>query len=112
MDEMVEVEPEDWLPEHTLHVFVDPMLKALGWDPSDSQECRTYCYGSRKAGYSLFANPLAGDSDAPDLVVLAVPLGASLAESGSCRDSGALSGLGVVAILTDGPPGAFTELAG
>ena len=102
MDEMAGVEPEDWLPEHTLHVFVDPMLRALGWDPSDSQECRPYWSGAGEAGYSLFAGPVAGGSDAPDLVVLAAPWGASSAESGSCRDSGSRSGLGVVVILTDG----------
>ena len=102
MDEMADVELEDWLPEHTLHVFVDPMLRALGWDPSDSRECRPYRYGAREAGYSLFAGPVAGDSDAPDLVVLAAPWGASLAESGSCKGYGSRLSLGLVAILTDG----------
>ena len=102
MDEMADVTPEDWLPEHTLHVFVDPMLRALGWDPSDSRECRPYCSGAQKAGYSLFADPVAGNSDTPDLVVLAELLGASLVESESCKGSGSRSGLGVVAVLTDG----------
>ena len=102
MDEMVDVEPERWLPEHTLHAFVDPMLRALGWEPSNSRECRPYCSGAREAGYSLFAAPAAGDSDTPDLVVLAAPRGASLAGSGSCKGSGSRSGLGVVVIRTDG----------
>ena len=102
MDEMVDVEPGDWLPEHIFHLFVDPMLRALGWDPSDSRECRPYCSGAREPGYSLSADPTAGDSDAPDLVVLAVSPGASPAESGNCADSISRSGLGVVAVLTDG----------
>ena len=102
MDEMVDVEPEHWLPEHTLHAFVDPMLRALGWEPSNSQECRPYCSGAREAGYSLFAAPAAGDSDTPDLVVLAAPRGAPLAGSGSCKDSGSRPGLGVVVVLTNG----------
>ena len=36
LDEMEGVDSESWLPTHTLHLFVDPMLRALGWDPSDS----------------------------------------------------------------------------
>lgn len=30
MDEMLGVEPEDWLTEHILQVFVDLTLRALG----------------------------------------------------------------------------------
>ena len=102
MDEMLDVEPEDWLPEHTLQVFVDPMLRALGWDPCDYRECRPYRFGAQKAGYSLFAAPAAGDSGTSDLVVLADPPGASLAEPGSCKDSGSRPGLGAVVVLTNG----------
>ena len=40
MDEMEDVDREHWLHEHTLLMYVDPVLRALGWDPSDPEECR------------------------------------------------------------------------
>ena len=102
MDEMEDVDPARWLPDHMLHAFVDPMLRALGWDPSDSEECRPFCSGARLAGYSLSVDPVAIDSKSPDLVVLAAPLGASLAESANrVRSDHQARLLGVVA-LTDG----------
>ena len=79
MDEMEDIDPEHWLPEHTLHLFVDPMLRALEWEPSYPAECRLFSCGTRLAGYSLSPNL----SDSPALAVLAVPPGVSLAESAS-----------------------------
>ena len=38
--EIEDVDPAHWLPEHTLYVYVDPLLRALGWEPSDPEECR------------------------------------------------------------------------
>ena len=98
MDEMEVVDPEAWLPEHTLHLFVDPMLRALGWDPSDHTECRPYFSGTGLAGYSLSQDL----SDSPALVVPAVPPGVSLSKSASrvWSDLEAIP-VGVIA-LTDG----------
>ena len=92
------MDSEAWLPEHTLHLFVDPMLWALGWDPSDPDECRLFSCGTGLAGYSLSPNL----SDSPALAVLAVPQGVSLAESASrvWSDSGTV--LASVMALTDG----------
>ena len=84
MDEMEDLDPGCWLPEPTLLVFVDPMLRALGWDPSDPAECRPYCSSTGLAGYSLSADPVAVDAEAPDLVVLAASHGASLSELANC----------------------------
>ena len=55
--EMADVDPAHWLPEHTLHVYVDPILAALGWDPEDPEECLPVrpAAGSAVAGYILFA---------------------------------------------------------
>ena len=39
-----------WLPEQTLQVFVAPMLRALGWEPPDSDECGPHCSNTRLAG--------------------------------------------------------------
>ena len=98
MDEMEDADPEHWLPEHTLHLFVDLMLRALGWEPSDPGECRPFFPGTGLAGYSLSAVS-SGD---PNLIVLAAPPGTSLAESASrvWLDSEAVP-TGVV-VLTDG----------
>ena len=98
MDEMEDVDPEHWLPEHTLHLFVDPMLRALGWDPSDPDECRLFSSGTRLAGYSLSED----HSDSPDLVVLAASPGASPAESASRAWPDPETVLAGVAALTDG----------
>ena len=79
MDEMEDVDPEHWIPEHTLNLFVDPMLRALEWDSSDPEECRFFSSGTGLAGYLLSA----AHSDSSDFVVLAAPPGTSLAESAS-----------------------------
>ena len=98
MDEMEDVDPDHWLPKHTLHVFVDPMLRALGWEPSDPEECGLYSPGTGLAGYLLSAEPF----EAPDLMVLAVPPGPSLAEPASWIWSGPETTLAEVMVLTDG----------
>ena len=98
MGEMEDVDPERWLPDHALHLFVDPMLWALGWDPSDPDECRLFSCGTGLAGYSLSVD----HSGSPDLVVLAGTPGVSWAEleSWAWPDPGtAAEG---VAALTDG----------
>ena len=99
LDEMEDVDSGSWLPAHTLHLFVDPMLRALGWDPSDAKGYPPLCFGSRLAGYLLSAGPVAGDSD---LVVLATPLGASMAELASRVRSNSEFILSDVVALTDG----------
>ena len=98
MDEMEDVGPEHWLPEHTLHLFVDPVLRALGWDPSDPDECRLLSSGTGLAGYSLSADR----SGSSGLVVLAVPPGASLAESASQAWLGHETAAAGMIALTDG----------
>ena len=99
--EMEDVDSEDWLPEQTLHVFVDPVLRALGWDPSDPDECRP-CYGSRLAGYLLSADPVADEAAGLDLVIFAMPIGASLLGSVSCMNSSSKTASAGVAVLTNG----------
>ena len=102
IDEMEGVDSENWLPDHTLLVFVDPMLRALGWDPSQSEECRPCCSVACVAGYSLSADPVAGGTEAQDLVVLAAPLGTSLAEAANCVWSDREARFRGVVALTDG----------
>ena len=102
MDEMEGVDPDCWLPEHTLHVFVDPMLRALGWDHSDPAECRPHCSGAPLAGYSLSAESALAGPDAPDSVALAAPLGTSLGESAACVWSDSETVLAGVVALTNG----------
>ena len=66
--------------------------------------CFPCCFGACLAGYLLSADPVAGDSDVPDLVVLATPLGASLNESVPCVRSGPEFVLPDVVAMTDGAP--------
>lgn len=98
MDEMEGVDPEAWLPEHTLHIFVDPMLRALGWEPSGLEECRLFPSGTGLAGYSLSVD----DTGSPDLIVVAAPPGVSLAESASRVWSDPETVPAGVTALTDG----------
>ena len=98
MDEMEGVDPEAWLPEQTLHLFMDPLLRALGWEPSDSEECRLLPSGTGLAGYSLSVD----HSDSPDLIVLAAPPGVSVAESASRVWSDPETVPAGVTALTDG----------
>lgn len=98
MDEMEDVDPEAWLPEHTLHLFVDPMLRALGWEPSDPGECHLLSPGTGLAGYSLSTV----SSGSSDLVVVASPLGASLAEPASRAWPDPETAAAGVTALTDG----------
>ena len=98
MDEMDDVDPEAWLPEHTLYLFVDPMLRALGWEPSDPDQCRLFPCGTGMAGYSLSADR----SESPALAVLAAPPGASLPESASLVWSDSDTVPAGVTVLTDG----------
>ena len=102
LEEMEGVDPKHWLPEHTLHAYVDPMLRALGWDLSDLEESLPFTSTSRLAGYSLSSDPVAGDSDDTDLVVLATPLGASRVESASYAWSKPEFILSDLVALTDG----------
>ncbi len=98
LDEMGGVDPEHWLPEHTLHALVDPILSALGWDPSDLEESLSFSSTSRLTGYSLSADPVADDLGVSDLVVLAT----SVREPVSSVWSNSEFILSDVVALTDG----------
>ena len=69
--EMEDVGQAHWLPEHTLHVYVDPLLRALDWEPSDPEECQPFCPAAGLAGYLLFAVPETLNTTGPHVAVLA-----------------------------------------
>ena len=80
------MDPAHWLSEHTLHVYVDPLMRALGWASSDPEECQPFCPAAGLAGYVLSAEPEAGNTGDPDVAVLASSRGDSLPESPTWTD--------------------------
>ena len=84
--EMEDLDPAHWLPEHTLHGYVDPLLRALGWEPSDPEECRPFRPAAGLAGYVLFAVPETLNTTGPHVVVVASSQGDSLPQSSTWTD--------------------------
>ncbi len=84
--EMEDVDPALWLPEHTLHVYVDPMLRALGCEPSDPEECRPFRPAAGLAGYVLFAVPETLNTTGSHVAVLASSQGNSLPQLSTWTD--------------------------
>ena len=101
MEEMDDVVPASWLPEHTWRLFVRPMLLALGWDPDGPEACRC----PSLTGCSFFAGSVRDSREQPDLVVHVAPLGAALARAASWAESCAGAGPRPVkgaSVLTNG----------
>ena len=72
-----------WREVDTRYTFVDPMLRALGWDVSDPKECYPeYSRGNRVVDYALFRSADMGRIGrylvAPDVIIEAKKLHTSL----------------------------------
>ena len=68
-----------WREVDTRYTFVDPMLRALGWDVSDPKECYPeYSRGNRVVDYALFRSADMGRIGrylvAPDVIIEAKKL--------------------------------------
>lgn len=71
MDEWDKVDREyypgktKWRETHTRYAFVDPIIRALGWDTSDPKECHPEYYRpygrSRLVDYAMFEKENLGD---------------------------------------------------
>ena len=72
-----------WREVDTSYTFVDPMIRALGWDVSDPKECYPeYSGGNRVVDYALFRSADMGRIGryliAPDVIIEAKKLRTSL----------------------------------
>ena len=92
MDEWDKVDMEHypgqtkWLETHTRYAFVDPIIRALGWDTSDPKECHPEYYRSygrsRRVDYAMFEEADSGDiglwKAVPDIIIEAKAIDTSL----------------------------------
>ncbi len=79
-----------WLEEHTRYAFIDPIIRALGWDTSDPKECHPeYCRpyngrmgNSKRVDYAMFGEADSGKigkwQAVPNIIIEAKAVGTNL----------------------------------
>ena len=95
MDEWDEVDKEyypgqtKWREAHTRYAFIDPIIRALGWDMSDPKECHPEYFRpfsqDKRVDYAMFREPDSGKigtwQAVPDIIIEAKAVGNSLIPS-------------------------------